>query len=83
MIDAELLKILCCPETHQDLRVAEDTVIERLNGLIAKAQLKNRAGNLVQEPIDGGLIRGDGKILYPVRRNIPVMLVDEGIALGE
>lgn len=83
MIDAELLKILCCPETHQDLRVAEDAVIERLNGLIAKAQLKNRAGNLVQEPIDGGLIRGDGKILYPVRRNIPVMLVDEGIALGE
>ena len=83
MIDAELLKILCCPETHQDVRVAEDALIERLNGLIAKAQLKNRAGNLVQESIDGGLIRGDGKILYPVRRNIPVMLVDEGIALGE
>jgi uncharacterized protein YbaR (Trm112 family) len=28
------------------------------------------------------LIRADGKILYPIRRNIPVMLVDEGIPLA-
>jgi uncharacterized protein YbaR (Trm112 family) len=35
----------------------------------------------VKEAIDGGLIRADGKLLYPIRRNIPVMLVDEGIPL--
>ena len=82
MIDPELLKIMCCPETHQELRVAEAAVIEKLNGEVAAGTLKNRAGKPVQEKIDGGLIRADGKYLYPIRRNIPVMLVDEGIPLA-
>ena len=79
MIDPDLLKILCCPETHQEVRLAETAVIDRLNQQIAAGALKNRAGQPVQEKIDGGLIRADGKFLYPIRRNIPVMLVDEAI----
>jgi uncharacterized protein YbaR (Trm112 family) len=82
MIAADLLQILCCPETHQEVRVAEALVIDRLNAQIAAGALKNRAGQLVQEKIEGGLVRADGKYLYPVRRNIPVMLVDEGIPLA-
>ena len=79
MIDPDLLKILCCPETHQEVLLAEPAVIEKLNQQIAAGALKNRAGQPVQEKIEGGLIRADGKFLYPIRRNIPVMLVDEGI----
>jgi len=82
MIDPELLKILCCPETHQDLRLAEPPVIEKLNQQVSAGALKNRAGQLVQEKLDGGLIRADGKVLYPIRRNLPVLLVDEGIPLA-
>jgi uncharacterized protein YbaR (Trm112 family) len=82
MIDPELLKILCCPETHQELRLAEPAVIEKLNGQIAAGKVTNRAGRLVKEAIEDGLIRADGKVLYPIRRNIPVMLVDEGIPLA-
>jgi uncharacterized protein len=82
MIDAELLKILCCPETHQGLRPTEPAVVEKLNAQIASGTLKNRAGQLVQEKLDEGLVRADGKFLYPVRRNIPVMLVDEAIPLA-
>jgi len=81
MIAPDLLKILCCPATHQEVRLAEPAVIDKLNGQIAAGTLKNRAGQPVQEKIDAGLIRADGKILYPIRRNIPVMLVDEGIPL--
>ena len=81
MIDAELLKILCCPETHQDVQLAEAAVVDKLNGQIAAGVLKNRAGQPVQEKLEGGLIRADGKFLYPIRHNIPVMLVDEGIPL--
>jgi uncharacterized protein len=81
MIDPDLLKILCCPETHQEVRLAEPMVIEKLNGQIAAGALKNRAGQPVQEQIEAGLIRADGKYLYPIRRDIPVMLVDEGIPL--
>jgi uncharacterized protein YbaR (Trm112 family) len=82
MIAPDLLKILCCPETHQDLRVAEPALVEKLNRAIAEGSVKNRAGGLVAENIDGGLVRADGKILYPIRKDIPVLLVDEGIPLA-
>ena len=82
MIAPDLLKILCCPETHQEVRLAEPAVIERLNAQITAGTLKNRADQLVQQKIDAGLIRADSKFLYPIRRGIPVMLVDEAIPLG-
>ena len=81
MIDSELLKILCCPETHQDLRPAEAALIDGLNRQISSGTLKNRAGQAVTEKINGGLIRADGKFLYPIRQNIPVMLIEEAIPL--
>jgi len=82
MIAPDLLEILCCPETHQEVRLAEPAVIERLNAQITAGTLKNRADQLVQQKIDAGLIRADSKFLYPIRRGIPVMLVDEAIPLG-
>ena len=82
MIDPDLLKVLCCPETHQEVRLAEQALINKLNGQITAGTLTNRAGQPVKEKIDGGLVRADDKLLYPIRRNIPVMLVDEGIPLA-
>ncbi len=82
MIDSELLKILCCPETHQSIAPAPADKIEKLNQQIAAGNLKNRAGQPVKEKIDGGLLRADGKFLYPIRQDIPVMLIDEAIALA-
>jgi uncharacterized protein len=79
MINSELLKILCCPETHQGLRPGEPALIARLNQQIAAGTLKNRGGQLVNDEIDGGLMRADGQFLYPIRQDIPVMLVDEAI----
>ena len=79
--DTELLKILCCPETHQELSLAGASLLDQLNAKIAAGQLRNRADGLVLEKLDAGLIRADGKYLYPVRHNIPVMLVDEAVAL--
>ena len=82
MIDPELLKILCCPETHQDLRVAEPALVEKLNQRIAAGDLKNRAGQPVKEKIAEALVRSDGKFLYPIRDDIPVMLVEEAIPVA-
>jgi uncharacterized protein YbaR (Trm112 family) len=82
MIDADLLKIMCCPETHQDLRQAEPAIVSKLNEQIAAGALKNRGGQSVKEKIDEGLVRADGKFLYPIRRNIPIMLVDEALPLN-
>jgi uncharacterized protein YbaR (Trm112 family) len=82
MIDPELLQVLCCPETHQDLHPVEQAIIDQLNARITAGSLKNRAGQPVTEKLDAGLVRADGKFLYPIRRNVPVMLVDEAIPLG-
>jgi uncharacterized protein YbaR (Trm112 family) len=80
-IDKELLAILCCPETKQDVVLADEALIARLNDRIAKGELKNKAGQPVAEKLDGGLLRADKKILYPIREDIPVMLIEEGIPL--
>ena len=80
-MDPELKRLLCCPETHQDLRDADPALIDRLNQQIAGSALKNRGGRPVTQRIDGGLIRADEKFLYPIRRDIPIMLIDEAIAL--
>ena len=80
-IDSELLKLLRCPDTRQGLHPADSPLLEELNRQAAAGQLKNRAGQLVRAALDGGLVRADGKFLYPIRENIPVMLMAEAIPL--
>jgi len=83
MINAEILKLLRCPETRQELRAAEAGLIDRLNNRIQSGGLVNRGGQPIKEKIDGGFVRADGKFLYPIRGNIPVMLVDEAVPLSD
>ena len=82
-MDEKLLEILCCPETHQPLRRAGAELIEDLNQRIQAGTLVDRGDEKITEPIDGGLIREDGNILFPIRQDIPVMLVYQGIPLGQ
>jgi len=80
-LDPELLAILACPETHQPLAVADDALLGGLNERIAAGGVKNVGGEAVEAALEGGLVREDRAILYPIRDAIPVLLVDEGIAL--
>lgn len=82
-IDQELLDILRCPETRQTLTVAEPELVEELNRQIGDGSLTNRGGGPVDEPIDGALIREDRKYCYPIRDEIPEMLIDHAIPLPE
>ena len=81
MVNPELLKILCCPETHQSLRECTAEQVEELNRQITAGTLKNRAGKIVTSKLSGGLVRSDGKYLYPIREQIPIMLIDEALPL--
>jgi uncharacterized protein YbaR (Trm112 family) len=83
MISQALLEILCCPETHQKLQLAEPSLVERLNARITTGALQNRAGQPVREKIDDGLVRADGMLLYPIRQDLPIMLIDEAIPLAQ
>lgn len=81
MLNPELLKILVCPETKQPLTLADARILERVNLAVAGGYLRNRGGERVKERIEEALVREDGGVLYPVRENIPVMLLDEAIPL--
>ena len=81
MIDPGLLKILCCPQTHQPVTEADATLVADLNNRIASGSLKNRAGKSVTDKLDGGLLRQDRQWMYPIRNRIPIMLIEEAIPL--
>jgi uncharacterized protein YbaR (Trm112 family) len=83
VLDPELLKILRCPETRQELKAAPPAILDKINAQIAAGRARNRAGQTVSEKLTGGLIRADDKFLYPVLENIPVLLVDEAIPISE
>ena len=80
-IDPGLLAILCCPETKQRVELADEELLERINTGIGKGEIHNKAGQQVKEKLDGGILREDKKVLYPIRDQIPIMLIEEGIVL--
>lgn len=81
VINPSLLEILVCPETKQGLRVVDPDALGQLNRSIEAGSVANRAGQVVTEQLAEALVREDGRIVYPVRDEIPIMLIDESIPL--
>lgn len=82
MFDKSLLDILCCPETRGKLSMAGETTLSSLNSAISAGSVKNIGGERVTEPLTEALVSEDGKRLYPIREDIPVLLTDEAIPLS-
>ena len=80
-VSSELLEILVCPETKQPVALASEDVLALVNEKIAAGTLRNHGGETVAKTITEGLVREDGKVLYPVDDGIPVMLIEESIEL--
>lgn len=79
MVDPELLSILVCPESRQSVRPADGELLARVNRAIDSGTLQNRGGEVVREKLTEGLVREDDRVIYPVREDIPIMLIDEAI----
>lgn len=80
-VSEELLEILVCPETKQPVKPAPEELLRRLGDDIRAGKVRNRGGEKLSEPLSEGLLREDGKVLYPVDDGIPVMLIEESIEL--
>jgi len=83
LVDQSLLDILVCPQTKQPLHPAGAELLERLNATIGEGSLRNKGGEVVSSPLVEALVREDECVLYPVRDDIPIMLIDESISLSE
>ena len=80
-VNVELINILACPETKQALSQASADTLSQVNARIETGSMRNRGGESVTAPLEAGLVREDGKVLYPVDNGIPVMLIEESIEL--
>jgi uncharacterized protein YbaR (Trm112 family) len=83
MLDPELLALLVCPQTHQDVTLATPEEIARLNEAIRLGHVTTTGHKEVIQPLEAALIRIDRAIAYPIKEGIPVMLVDEGLMIAE
>ena len=80
-VSPELLEILVCPETKQPVRPASAEVLARLNEAVRAGRVRTRGGRALTDAVAEGLVREDGRVLYPVDDGIPVMLIEESIEL--
>ena len=78
-ISADLLEILCCPKSKVPVEMLPAERLDTLNRLIEAGGVKNVGGAAVDKPLQEGLITTDGKTIYRIDDDIPVMLIDEAI----
>ena len=78
----EFSSLLRCPENRSALAVIDDAMLHDINAAIRARRLVNRSGRRVEQPIDGGLMRAEGDLLYPIVDQIPVLLRDEAILVN-
>jgi uncharacterized protein YbaR (Trm112 family) len=82
-LDRKLLDLICCPVTRSSLELLPERELHRLNELIAARRIKNREDSLVEEPLTEALVTRSGKLVYPVRDGIPVLLEDQAMPLQQ
>lgn len=78
-VDGKLLEILCCPVSKTPLTVLGRQKLDNLNEAIKSGEALYVGGEKVTETLQEGLITEDGKVIYPVQDNIPILLEEKGI----
>ncbi|HEY3520688.1 MAG TPA: hypothetical protein VGK80_06570 [Rhodanobacteraceae bacterium] len=78
-MDKRLLDILCDPVSKTPLRMLNANELAALNRAVEAGSLDTVAGEKIKTPLQAGLITTDGKVVYRIEDDIPVMLPDEGI----
>ncbi len=82
-ISDDLLEILCCPKTKVPVEMLSAEKLEKLNAAIAAGGVNYVDASAVDQPLQEGLITEDGQTVYRIDDDIPVMLIDKGIATAQ
>jgi len=78
-VNGKLLEILCCPVSKTPLTVLGSQKLDKLNAAIKSGDALFVDGEKVTDPLSEGLITEDGKVIYPVQDDIPILLEEKGI----
>lgn len=82
-MDRKLLDILACPATRQPLAMLDSRGLAALNDAIAAGGVQRIDGTPQRDAVREALVTRDRKLAYRIDDGIPVLLVEEGIALGQ
>ena len=82
-VDGKLLEILCCPVSKTPLTVLGRQKLDKLNMAIESGDALYVGGDKVTDKMQEGLITEDGKVIYPVQDNIPILLEEKGIGTAQ
>ena len=78
-MDKRLLDILCCPVSKSPVKPLSKAQIEAVNAAIRQGAVQTTTGSRVEAVLQSGLLTADGKVIYRIEDDIPVMLADEAI----
>jgi uncharacterized protein YbaR (Trm112 family) len=82
-INKELLEILCCPLTKKPVVALPNDKLALVNDHIARKQVKDVDGNILERPLAEALLTEDRKTIYRIDDGIPVMLIGSGIPTAQ
>ena len=84
MIDRELAEMLVCPKDRLPLKLADQPLLSRVNRAIAAGRLEEPGRPPGRGPLCTPRWFGsDDTLLYPIVDDIPVLLIEEAIALDQ
>jgi uncharacterized protein YbaR (Trm112 family) len=72
-----------CPSTKVPVRLLSNNKLAILNNVIASADVRREDGSRVESPLNAALITEDGKTIYVIDDEIPIMLEELAIAANQ